>query len=282
MNTASDLLSALKGTASSLSPAEERLAAHLVEHPDIWGFRPTTEVAAMLGMHRSTIVRFAQRLGFTGFPHLQDAVRTLYMDSVSAPLDLGDHALAGVHEATIRAIVERELTNLRNTYAKLDMGVLEDTARRVAEARNVLVFGRRFSHAIALGVSLTLRTLRGGVRIAPEHGGSSLDSVFDLSAQDAAVVISLRRHSPPVQRMLEHLDERHVPTTLMTDASPIARIPSSVQVLHAHIGSTSTLDSFTSLVSVGHTLCTLVGRLMPDANARWRAVESARSKLQVD
>jgi DNA-binding MurR/RpiR family transcriptional regulator len=282
MDTAADLFSVLKGNASALSPSEERLAAHLVEHPDIWGFRPTTEVAALMGMHRSTIVRFAQRLGFTGFPGLQEAVRALYMDSVSAPLDLGDNVLAGVHESIIRAIVERELTNLRSTYAKLDLRVLEDTARRIAEARNVLVFGRRFSHAIALGVSLTLRTLRGGVRIAPEQGGSSLDSVFDLNLEDAALVVSLRRHSPSVQRMLEHLEERQVPTTLMTDASPVARIPSSVQVLHAHIGSTSTLDSFTSLVSVGHTLCTLVGRLMPDANARWRAVESARSKLHVD
>jgi DNA-binding MurR/RpiR family transcriptional regulator len=268
--------------AELLSPAEARLAAHLIEHPEMWGFQPTTELADLLGVHRSTIVRFAQRLGYRGYPELQEMVRTAYLGAVAVPPGLGRPPHGDELDQVIRSVLDRELANLRQTYVKLDSRILYSTAEQIAGAREVLVFGRRFSHAIALSASLTLRTLRRGVRLAPEAGGSSLDAVFDLGPEDAALVISLRRHSTPIRRVLELLASKGVPCTLLTDASPVPRVPDHVQLLQAHIGSTSTLDSFTSLVSVSHALCTVVGRLLPEAEERWRAVEEARTHLQVE
>jgi len=269
----------LQAKASTLSAAEARLAAHLAEHPDQWGFSPTTDLAGQIGVHRSTIVRFAQRLGFEGFPELQARVRSWYLQSVSGN---GDLPLVGAgvdHHASVRAVYERELRNLRDTYAKLDLEVLEATARRIAEARQVLVFGRRFSYAIAHHVAFMLRTLRSGVRLALEPGGSSLDAIFDLGADDVAIIVSMRRHSPEVQRVLRVLSDHGVPCTLITDASPVAGLPDHVRFLQAHIGSTTTLESFTSLVSVGHALATIVGRLLPDAAERHSDIERVRLRL---
>lgn len=282
MHTWQEVTEHVQRSVDGFSPAETRLSAHLVEHPELWGFEPTTGLAKTLNVHRSTIVRFAQRLGFSGYPQLQETVRNAYLGSVTSPVDLTLGEGAGAHGGVVRAVVERELSNLRQTYAKLDSNVLIATAERLAHARHVLVFGRRFSYAIAQSTSLTLRTLRPNVRLAPEPGGSSLDAMFDLGAEDAALVISLRRHSPPVQRALESLTEQGVPCTILTDASPIVSMPTEVQVLQAHIGSTSTLDSFTSLVSVSHTLCTLVGHLLPGAAQRWQRVEGARLNSHIE
>ncbi|MBA2665628.1 MAG: MurR/RpiR family transcriptional regulator [Trueperaceae bacterium] len=274
-----DLDEALRIKAHELSEAEARLAAHLVEHPDVWGYSPTTELARTLRVHRSTIVRFAQRLGFDGYPALQETVRIWYLQSVTGNDDLPAVEPGLNHHAAVRAVYERELRNLRATYAKLDLAVLEETAVRIAEARHVLVFGRRFSHAIAQHTANMLRSLRPGVRLAPEAGGSSLDSIFDLGPEDAAVVVSLRRHSPEVQRVLRVLTEQSVPCTLITDASPLAKLPEGIETLQAHIGSTSTLESFTSLVSVGHALATIAGELLAGSAGRQAEIEAIRRRL---
>src|SRR5690606_37449045 len=233
-----------------------------------------------LGVHRSTIVRFAQNIGYSGFPQLRETVRNAYLQSVATPLDLTSSAPGPDFNDLIHSVYERELQNLRQTYTHLHGATLEQAAREVASARKVLVFGRRFSFTIATHTSLLLRSLRPGVRLAPDPGGSSLDAMFDIAADDAALVFSLRRHSPEVQRAIEYLVIRGVPTTLITDAAPVADIPTRLKVLHAHIGSTSTLDSFTSLVSLSHALATIVGHLLPESTTRQVRLEEARQHFQ--
>lgn len=64
------MLDRLDDTADALTPQERRLAAHMLEHLDRWGYLSSTEVASELGVHRSTIVRFAQHVGFQGYPEV--------------------------------------------------------------------------------------------------------------------------------------------------------------------------------------------------------------------
>lgn len=277
-----DLTARVQESAAHFSPSEAQLAAHLVENMEAWSFQPTTEISSMVGLHRSTIVRFAQRLGFSGFPELQEAIRVAFLGSVSTPLELFDPRKEGEGQELLHAVANRELDNLKKTYARLDQETLVRAGKVLADAHDVLILGRRFSHAIALNLSSTLKTLRRGVRLGPEPGGSTLDVAFDLGPQDAAVVISLRRHSQSVQRALQALSNQGVPTVLLTDASPVSNVPPNLMILQAHIGSTSTLNSFTALVSLSHILCTLVAHDLPDAQARWQALEKARSQLHLD
>lgn len=275
MNELDELRAALEGRSGGFSPSEARLAADLIEHPDQWGYQPSTVIAERMGVHRSTIVRFAQRAGYDGYPEMQQAVRDAYLSSVSAApeLVLTD---AGDEEGTlVSAVFRRELSNLQESYRTLSLETLEATAAGLASARRVLVFGRRFSYPIAQYLALALRTMRPRVDVAPDPGGTSIDQLFDLAAEDYALVVSLRRYSPEVQRVLRHLAEHGVPHTLLTDTSPAPGVPDGARVLRANIGSAGVLDSYTALTSLGHALLTLVGSAVPDAEDRLASAERA-------
>lgn len=268
-----DILAMLDRTADSLTPQERRLAAHLVEHLERWGYLSSSELAEQLGVHRSTVVRFAQHVGFAGYPELQESVRQAYVTALSAPRDLVLTDAGEDDVGTVQAVYQRELHNLQRSYRHLDIDALDATAKGIAAARRVLVFGRRFSYPIALHLSLVLRTMRERIDAAPAPGGSSVDQLFDLTAEDYVVVVSLRRHSPEVQRTLKYLADAQVPVTVLTDASPGNNVPSSARVLRAHVGSTGVLDSYTALVSVSHALLTLVEAALPGAEARLAGAE---------
>jgi DNA-binding MurR/RpiR family transcriptional regulator len=282
---AADLVERVDAHANALTPQERRLAAHLVEHLERWGYLSSSELAAELSVHRSTIVRFAQHLGFAGYPELQEEAREAYVRTVTATRDLvltdvGDVGEAGT--SAVQAVYQRELQNLRRSYTHLDLDALDATARGLAFARRVLLFGRRFSYPIALHMSLVLRTMRERVDASPAPGGSAVDQLFDLGPEDFAVVVSLRRHSPEVQRTLRHLAEAEVPRTVLPDASPGNDVPAGTNVLRAHVGSTGVLDSYTALVSVSHALLTLVEAALPAAAARLAAAERAWQKFNKD
>lgn len=267
------LLDRLDRTAGELTTQEQRLAAHLTEHLDRWGYLSSNELAQQLSVHRSTVVRFAQHVGFSGYPELQDAARVAYLKSVSAPSDLVLTDRGEGDTETVQAVYQRELHNLQRSYTHLDLEVLDRTARGLATARRVLLFGRRFSYPIALHMSLVLRTMRDRVDAAPAPGGSSVDQLFDLEPDDHVVVVSLRRHSLEIQRTLSHLADTGVQVTILTDASPGNNVPGGTNVLRAHVGSTGVLDSYTALISVSHALLTLVEAALPGAEARLASSE---------
>lgn len=268
------LRSRLEQRSEDFSPSEARLASDLLEHPDEWGYRASTQLAARLKVHRSTIVRFAQRAGFAGFPQLQEAARAAYLHSMSAAPELVLMDARDDGGALVGDIFQRELANLQQSYLNLSVTALEETASALARARRVLVFGRRFSYPIALYLSLALRAMRGNVELAPEPGGTSIDQLFDLGTEDHALLVSMRRYSPEVQRVLRYLAGRGVPHTLLTDTSPARDFPDSARVLRAHIGGAGVLDSYTALTSVGHALLSLVANALPEAEARLAEAES--------
>ncbi len=61
-----DLQARLDRAADQLTPQELRLAAHLVEQLERWGYLSSTELAAELGVHRSTVVGVGPDKGLKG------------------------------------------------------------------------------------------------------------------------------------------------------------------------------------------------------------------------
>jgi DNA-binding MurR/RpiR family transcriptional regulator len=261
--------------AEGLTAGELRLSAHMGEHLELWAYESAAQLAARFGVHRSSIVRFAQKLGLSGFPELQEAARNALLKSFSPSPDLSFKRSVNAHAGFVEGIYHRELMNLRQTYESLDINELDVTACAIARAERVVLFGRRFSYPIALYLSLALKTMRDGVRLAPEPGGSAVDTLFDLSPQDFALIVSMKRHSPEVQRAIDFLSKLRVPLALLTDVSIKVNLKKGMRILYAYVGSTSLLDSYTALTSVSHTLLSLTSNYVEGSRERLEVAESA-------
>lgn len=275
---AGNVMRLLEQHSTSLSSSEVKLASHLANHPEEWAFEPANVLAKVLSVHRSTIVRFAQRLGFMGFPDLQRSIRSEYLAELSderETLRVVAETASSADGSTLRGIFARESQNLVRTYDRLDEELVERVAELLATAHRVVVLGRRFSFPIAQHLSLALRTMRDDVQLAPEPGGSILDTVFDLGPEDFGVVISMKRNSPEVRSALSFMADAGVPNTLLSDAGPLPNVPSQTMVIRAHTGGTSILDSYTALTSVSHALLSLASKHLPNAEARLHDLEDA-------
>ena len=58
-----------------LTPTERRIAEAVVADPTLLAFGTVSDLALEVGTSRPSIVRFATKLGFDGYPELQEHIR---------------------------------------------------------------------------------------------------------------------------------------------------------------------------------------------------------------
>lgn len=272
------LSSQIRKKLKNLTSREELLAADMSNNEERWAFEKASSIAEQTGVHRSTIIRFAQKMGFRGFPELQSAVREEFLKNHGSSPELHLDLNNSGNEETFsiaQTVYGKDLDNLHMTYRNLDLPTLEQTAKGLVDARKIFIFGRRFSYPIALHIGYFLRVMRSGICIAPDPGGSVVESLYGMNTNDYALVVTLVRHSPEVQRVLSSLEQAKVPMTIMTDAQNLSKGPDHALVLAAHLGSTSILGSYASLLSVCHALLYSVGSKIPEAQNRFKDIEKA-------
>src|ERR671921_466455 len=71
------------------SRSQKDVAQYVVDHLDEVAFHTAEELARRANTSSSTVVRFAQALGFEGFPELQEAAREEYRNSLRRNEGLG-------------------------------------------------------------------------------------------------------------------------------------------------------------------------------------------------
>src|SRR4051794_15218587 len=81
-----ELASRAADARGKLSSNDERILEHLNENLDELPFHTSDSLAKDVGVSRAAVVRFANKLGFSGFSELQRASRNAVRESQESPL----------------------------------------------------------------------------------------------------------------------------------------------------------------------------------------------------
>lgn len=184
----SALLARIQAQRQDLSPAEQRVADHVLAHPRGVVNEPVSDIARMAKVSQPTVIRFCRSLGFDGLSdfklklasHLSGAVTLTH-----SQVRVGDSApdlSAKVLDNTVAAIVA--LRDGLNGQA---------VARAIAllrQARRVEFHGVGNSHIVA--VDAQYKFLRFGIA-ATAHADSALQSMAADLLMPGDVVVAVSR-----------------------------------------------------------------------------------------
>jgi len=192
------------------SPAERKVARMLLaDYPDA-GFETVARLASRAGVSGPTVVRFATRLGFQGFPDFQRGLRTETTVAERASAGPDTPLLAAV-EATAKAMV-RTVATLPPYDVAEAVELLADRRRQVYVVGGSLLAG--YLHQL-------LATVRSGAHLV---ANPPVTTVADLAARDVLVVFDLPPYEPSVTALARHAAKQHAKVVLFTAAglSPAA------------------------------------------------------------
>ena len=84
-----DLLQNIKEGMSSFSKGQRLIAAYILEHYDKAAYHTASKLGTIVGVSESTVVRFANELGYEGYPELQRALKKLIRSRLTSFQQIG-------------------------------------------------------------------------------------------------------------------------------------------------------------------------------------------------
>lgn len=225
----------LKTRIAERAPALPRrltqVAAYALEHPDEIAFGTVASVAVAADVQPSTLVRFAQSLGYQGFSDLQDVFRSRLRDRILNYDERLEHLRQHDLSATKASVIfggfsdaaEKSISDLRE---KLDPAKLEEAVAMLAKADTIYLIGLRRSFPITSYMSYAFGKL--GIRnhLIGAMGGLAQEDVSFASQKDVILAISFTPYASETISLTQATHARGVPIAAITDSpfSPLVPV----------------------------------------------------------
>lgn len=205
-STAGGVLIRIRARWPQLAPSERRVASVTLADPTASSAKTITELAATATTSQATVVRFAQSLGFAGYPELRLALAAAAAaEEATLPRTVpgGDIAADDDITTVIAKIGHAESRAVQDTVAQLDPAELLEVAIEVAAARRIEIYGVGASSIVATDLQMKLNRI-GLTSYALADHHLSIPSAALLTERDIAIGIS---HSGTTQATIDAMAE---------------------------------------------------------------------------
>ncbi len=204
------------------SRSQKDVGQYIVDHLDEASFHTAEELARRANTSSSTVVRFAQALGFEGFPELQAAARDEYRrarDGEQGTVDLANPPLFPIDQTEFEAALAADHVNVEETAKKLDRDEVDASVELISRAERIVLCGtdQMAFFASYLRHLLMLLDLRCEVVASPSQEG--LAKLGRIDEQTVLVGFSAGRPHPLVVRAVKLARNRRAATIAVVDAT---------------------------------------------------------------
>ena len=221
--TAALTLSAeIRSRFDEFSRSQKDVGQYIVDHLDEASFHTAEELARRANTSSSTVVRFAQALGFEGFPELQAAARDEYRrarEGDYGAVDVPNPPLFPIDQTEFEAALAADHVNVEETARKLDRDEVEASVDLIARADRIVLCGtdQMAFFASYLRHLLMLLDLRCEVVASPSQEG--LAKLGRIDDRTVMVGFSAGRPHPLVVRAMKLARNRRAATIAIADAT---------------------------------------------------------------
>lgn len=110
-----DLMRTIQAKFSRLSKGQKLIAEYILKHYDKAAFMTAAKLGASVDVSESTVVRFANELGFNGYPKLQKSLQELIKNKLTTVqrIELSNDFIG--EESALKVVLKSDMENIRST-----------------------------------------------------------------------------------------------------------------------------------------------------------------------
>ncbi|WP_421857439.1 MurR/RpiR family transcriptional regulator [Oricola sp.] len=276
MRQAATVSEAIQARLGELTRAERQLADAILDNYPVSGLGSITELAERASVSTPTVARMVQKLGFSGYPEFQAALRDELKAVVSNPIIKRE---TWVHDVPEEHVLNRyalaTIDNVRRTLEHIDPTQFDAFCRAVADTgRRLHIAGGRLSGTLAHYFFLHLQMIRPDVFLVPSQASAWPHHMLDIGEGDMIIAFDVRRYESSTLMMAEMAHERGADVVLFTDQwrSPIDRV--AKYSFAARIAVPSAWDSGMATLLLAECAIAAVQEL------RWDSVKKRTDELE--
>lgn len=260
-----NLLQHINSQMAEFSKGQRSIATYILEHYDRAAYLTASKLGATVGVSESTVVRFANELGFEGYPELQHALQELAKTNLTAAqrMAVADNLLQ--QDTVLDKVLLGDAEKIRHTLEALDRKAFDDAVDHIVGARNIYILGSRSSATLASFLNFNLRMMFDNVRFVEVASGSEVfEQILNIGKGDVLIAISFPRYSKRTVRAVQYAHNKGADVVSLTDSkqSPIAA--TCDQLLIAQSDMASFVDSLVAPLSILNAMIAAVSMRRQD------------------
>ena len=252
----------IRRRSDELSAGQKKIARFCVTEPEKAGTLTALRIAEELRVSESTVVRFAVRMGYLGFPDMQAAIRRAAQRREALPI--GDEPTRA--SSSIGQSLQHDLRLLRETIGAVDDDRLERAVEALDRAVTVHVVGFRTAFSLSYLADYHIRQVRSQVRLVGALGGTAQDDLAQIGPDDALLAFTFPVYDDRTIQVIEAAAAVGASCVVITD-SALAPLPLG-EIVHTITARHEGLSFFNSNVAAVALINVIVMRLVELRNER--------------
>lgn len=229
------------------SRKHQMLADFVLRESDEAAFLSAGEIARVVGMSESTVVRFAMSLGYAGFPEFQREMQRLLRDELSTIRRQTAKAAEPTSDPA-QEIFHAEISNLERSLSYLQRSSLDQIVDDILRADNIYVLGLRASSCLAEHMGYQLKTITSEVEVITTGGA---DVLYKLNERPSGLMLTFAfpRYPRETVEITEHARKLGIHTVAITDSAQSPLCEYADEILFAHTTTHAFVDLYSAAMS---------------------------------
>lgn len=254
-----DLMRIIQVKFPRLSKGQKLIAEYILKHYDKAAFMTAAKLGVSVGVSESTVVRFANELGFSGYPKLQKALHELIKNKLTTVqrIELSNTFIS--KESSLKGVLKADMENIRVTLEKINHTVFDEVINSIFAAKRIYIIGLRSSTALAEFLGFYLNLILDNVYVVSYGISDIFEQIINITSDDLLIGIGFPRYASRTIEALRFAKSRKTKVVALTDSllSPLATEADYTLIAQSNMA--SFVDSLVAPLSVINALIVSVG-----------------------
>jgi DNA-binding MurR/RpiR family transcriptional regulator len=198
-----DIIKVIQNNFNGLSKGQKLIAEFIMENYDRAAFMTAAALGEAVGVSESTVVRFANTIGYNGYRELQKGLQELIKNKLTTVQRISLSKDFTDYENALKQVVKKDMDNIEKTLNEIDYHAFQKAVETILDAENVYVLGLRSSSFLAGYLSFYLNFLLPNVKNVTAGPNDVFEQLLKATDKDVIIGISYPRYS---KRTLDALD----------------------------------------------------------------------------
>jgi len=259
-NKSNDLIKKIQSSIPDFSKGQKLIANFIINHYDKAAFMTAAKLGEEVGVSESTVVRFANEIGFDGYPKLQKVLKELIKSKLTSVQRMEVSSNRINEDNILKSVLQSDMEKIKLTLEELDTNTFDNVVESILNAERIYILGVRSSAPLASFLGFYFNLIFSNVRLVHTTSVSEMfEQIIHASENDVIIGISFPRYSKRTISALKFGKSRGATVISITDSkeSPLAQC--SDHSLIARSDMASFVDSLVAPLSVINALIVAIG-----------------------
>lgn len=219
-----NLLNNIQASFNRMSKGQRIIAEYIINNYDKAAFMTASNLGDTLSISESTVVRFANTLGFNGYRELQKELQEVVKHKLTTVQRMSIAEEMSKGEYSYSKVMHSDIDNIKKTISDLDLSSIRKATDLFVKSKNIYIIGLRSSSFLAGYLCFYLNFLFSNVRLISAGANDIFELLVKADKDDVVMGITFPRYSKKTLEALDYAKSKGCSIISLTDSllSPAA------------------------------------------------------------